>query len=460
MASAMRVISQGEYSSPGLSLLIVDDDRWMREACKAVAEKLGFVVATADGSVTALLHMASHPADVVLIDLRRPAPEGIQLLTRIKKLHAATEVLLVSLQGNDDPSAAAISNGAFACLRKPFHTEELQSLLEKVAGHLRARREEHWASEHHGSNHGSVVLIGQSPEMQKLLRMVSKVASSKHPVLILGESGTGKEKLARAIHAAGASPNHPFVAVDCASPDAALIDNQLFAGENIAGSTVFLDEVGALSMDLQAKLLRVLQNKEIRAGRTTPVSFQARLIASSRYDLEPALRQGTFRRDLYLRLNVVSLRLPPLRARREDIPLLANAILERLAGATGRGYSISHETMELLVSHEWPGNVAELESCIQRAAALSAAGVIQPRDLPPNLQPPATHETETQGAGDGLPAIIPLAELEKLTILNTLERLKGDKLTTARLLGIGKTTLYRKLREYGIAERWISNPAR
>jgi DNA-binding NtrC family response regulator len=384
----------------------------------------------------------------------------MQLLTRIKKLHPATEVLLVSLQGNDDPSSAALSNGAFACLRKPFHTEELQALLERVAGHLRTRREEHWASEQQGSNIGSVVLIGQSQEMQKLLRMVSKVASSRHPVLILGESGTGKEKLARAIHAAGASPNHPFIMVDCASPDAALIENQLFASESIIGSTVFLDEVTALSADLQAKLVRVLQQKEIRpAGRTTPVPFHARLIAASRYDLEPALRQGTLRRDLYLRLNVVSLRLPALRARREDIPLLANAILERLSGATGHAYSISPETMELLVSHDWPGNMAELESCIQRAAALSTSGVIQPRDLPPNLQPPAAQEPE-KPAGDGLPAIIPLAELEKLAILNTLERLKGDKLTTARLLGIGKTTLYRKLREYGIAERWISNPAR
>lgn len=457
MASAMRMVSQGEYSLPGFSLLIIDDDRWMREACKAVAEKLGFAVAAVDGAVTALLHLASQPSDVVLIDLRRPAPEGVQLLTRIKKLHPATEVLLVSLQGSDDPFAAALSNGAFGCLRKPFHTEELEALLEKVAGHLRNRREEHWVTEHYRNSNGSVVLIGQSPEMQKLLRMVSKVASSRHPVLILGENGTGKQKLARSIHAAGTSPHDAFVAVNCASQDMALIDTQLFAAENTSGSTVFLDEVTALPLELQAKLVRVLQGKEVRVGRTTPVPFPVRLIAASRYDLEPALRQGTFRRDLYLRLNVVSLRLPPLRARREDIPLLVTAILERLSGVTGRFYTVSPEAMEILVSHDWPGNVAELESCLQRAAALSTAGIVRPRDLPPNLQPAGAHEPET-AAGDGLPPIIPLAELEKLAILNTLERLKGDKLTTARLLGIGKTTLYRKLREYGIADRWISGP--
>lgn len=457
MASAMRIISQGELSSPGFSLLIVDDDRWMREACKAVAEKLGFAVATADGSVTALLHLASHPADVVLIDLRRPAPEGMQLLSRIKKLHPATEVLLVSFQGSDDPFSAALSNGAFGCLRKPFHTEELQALLERVAGHLRTRREEHWVTEHNRNRNGSVVLLGESPDMQKLLRMVSKVASSRHPIFILGESGTGKEKLARSIHSAGASANQPFIAIDCSSRDTALIDSQLFATENFNGSTVFLDEVTALSLELQAKLVRVLQRREIRpAGKTAP--FDVRLIAASRFDLEPALRQGTFRRDLYLRLNVVSLRLPPLRARREDIPLLVNAILERLSRGAGRAYSASPEAMQLLLSYQWPGNVAELESCLQRAVALSAADIVRPRDLPPNLQPSGPNQSDAE-PGDGLPAIIPLAELEKLTILNTLERLKGDKLTTARLLGIGKTTLYRKLREYGIADRWISNPA-
>jgi DNA-binding NtrC family response regulator len=457
MASAMRIASQGEYSSPGFSLLIVDDDPWMREACKAVAEKLGFAVAIADGSVTALLNMASQPSDVVLIDLRRPASEGLQLLTRIKRLHPATEVLLVSLQGSDDPFAAALSNGAFGCLRKPFHTEELKALLEKVAGHLRTRQEEHWVTEHYRNSNGSVVLIGQSPEMQKLLRMVPKVASSTHPVLILGESGTGKEKLARAIHSSGTSPQNAFLAVNCASPDTALIDTQLFASENV-GRTVFLDEVTALPLELQAKLVRVLQGKEFRlAGKPSPLPFQARLIAASRYELEPALRQGTFRRDLYLRLNVVSLRLPPLRARREDIPLLVAAILERLSGVTGRTYTVSTEAMEILLSHDWPGNVAELETCLQRAAALSTAGMVRPRDLPPNLQPTGVQAPEAESA-DGLPAIIPLAELEKLTILNTLERLNGDKLTTARLLGIGKTTLYRKLREYGIADRWISGP--
>lgn len=457
MASAMRAISQGEYSIPDFSLLIVDDDRWMREGCKAVAEKLGFTVAMADSSVAALLHLASRPADVVLIDVRRPALEGMQLLTRIKRLHPAAEVIMVSFHGKEDHFSAALSNGAFGCLRKPFHTEELKALLERVAGHLRARREENGGAEPYPDGNGSTALIGQSPEMQKLLRIVPKVGSSRHPVLILGEDGTGKEKLARSIHSAGGPPNRAFIVVNCASQDPALIESQLFAAENISGSTIFLDEVAAMPLDLQAKLVRALQRKEIRpAGKPAPVPFDVRVIAATRADLEAAVGQGSFRRDLYVRLNVVSLRLPPLRARREDIPLLVDAMLERLSAVAGRAYTLGPEAMELLLRHEWPGNVAELEACVQRAAGLTSTGVVRPGDVAACLQP----GSRSSGAepGDGLSGIIPLAELEKLTILNTLERLNGDKLATARLLGIGKTTLYRKLREYGIAERWISRP--
>jgi DNA-binding NtrC family response regulator len=456
MASAMRAVPQGEYSMPGFSLLIVDDDRWMREACKAVAEKLGFTVAICDSSVSALLHLASRPEEVVLINLRQPVSASLDLLTRIKRLHPEAEVILVAPREKTDPAPIAVGNGAFGCLRKPFHTEELRSLLERVAGHLRARREQNSASEHSRDGRLAAALIGRSSEIEKLLRMISKVGPSKHPVLIIGESGTGKEKVARAIHSIGASSNRDFVVVHCASPDPALIEQQLFLAEKRKIGTLFLDEVTAMPADLQAKLVQALQNRQLRpAEGAVSLPPDVRLIAAACHDLEVAVRQGMFRRDLYLRLNVVSLRVPPLRERTGDIPLIANHILEHLSALTGRSYSLSPEAAKLLMLHHWAGNVAELEGCLQRAAALSVGGVVQTRDLPAYLQPGATASPDST-----LPGIIPLAEMERLTILNTLERLNGDKLTTARLLGIGKTTLYRKLREYGIAERWISHPSK
>jgi DNA-binding NtrC family response regulator len=438
---------------PGFSLLIVDDDRWMREACKVVAEKLGFTVAIADSPVGALLHLAARPEEVVLINLRQPAEATLELLTRIKRLHPGAEVIVVSLHEKGDVVSTALSNGAFGCLRKPFDTGELKSLLEKVAGHLRTRRAQ---NDYHNGN-AAAALVGQSPEVQKLLRMVSKVASSRNPVLIVGESGTGKEKVARAIHSAGLSPNRPFVVVPCASPDPARIQGQLFSAENASGSTLFLDEVTAMPVNLQAKLVRALQGRQIRPEEnTTALAADVRLIAATRQDLELAVRQGTFRRDLYSRLNVVSLRVPALRERVDDIPAVAAHILEHISSFAGRNYTLSPEAIKLLVSHHWPGNISELEGCLQRATALSLGGVVQPGDLPAYLQPGAP---STAQHGPALPAIVPLAEIERLTILNTLERLNGDKMTTARLLGIGKTTLYRKLREYGISERWVSHPA-
>jgi len=454
MASAMRVVPQGEYSMPGFYLLIVDDDRWMREACKAVAEKLGFAVAVTDSAVSALLHLVSRPEEVVLINLRQSVAATLELVGRIKKLQPAAEIILVSPNDKSDPASAALSKGAFGCLRKPFQSQELMDLLERVAGHLRAQREENSGFAQYRDGKLAPALIGQSPEMEKLLRMISKVASSRHPLLIIGESGTGKEKAARAIHSAVKGANRAFIVVHCASLDPALIERQLFPTEKMNGITLFLDEVTAMPLELQAKLVRALQGRQLRtseSGATLPADV--RLIAAARQDPEIAVRQGTFRRDLYLRLNVVSLRIPPLRERTSDIPLVASYILEHLAGATGHSYSLSPEAVKLLASHHWPGNVAELEGCLQRAAALSVGGVVQPRDLPPYLHAGAVSGGEH---GSTLPAIIPLAEIERLTILNTLERLNGDKMATARLLGIGKTTLYRKLREYGIAERWIA----
>jgi two-component system response regulator HydG len=450
----MRAVSRQDHS---LSLLIVDDDSWMREACKSVAEKMGFAVQTADSAVGALMQLASFPANVVLLDLHQGESETLQLLARIKRLQPSAEMIVVGPQGRPETAVPALKSSAFEVLRKPFNTEDFKGVLERIGAYLRVRGES-GVDGGHANGNGFPSFVSQSPEMQKLLRIVSKIGSSRQPVLIVGESGTGKEKLARAIHAAGCTPGAAFIPVDCASPTPAAIESELFGLERPVGSTIFLDEVSELPLELQGKLVRALQDREIRVpGRNQPVRFDVRLIAATRVDLEPMSRVGTFRRDLYLRLNVVSLRLPPLRERREDIQLLVKHILGKLSAETGKSYSISDEAMRLLVLHEWPGNVTELEGSILRAVTLSSNPVLLPEDFPSHVH--SDSNGSLGGLSSKLTEIVSLAELEKKTILMTLELLNGDKMATARLLGIGKTTLYRKLREYGIADRWVARSA-
>jgi two-component system response regulator HydG len=307
--------------------------------------------------------------------------------------------------------------------------------------------------------------------MQKLYRIIAKVASSRHPVLIQGESGTGKEMVARAIHADGPFHDRPFVLVDCASPNPGLVESELFGYVKgtlastakpgvlamASGGTIFLDEIGELPLDLQAKLLRALQEREVYPpGSTKPVPIDVRVIAATNHDLDVAIQQGTFRRDLFFRLNVVGLRLPPLRERKEDIRLLVDHFLERISGTKDLRHTVSPEAMRLMFLYDWPGNVRELENCLERASAMSSGPVLNANDLPAHVRASSTLRV-TPGGKQG--RIVPLAEVEKQTILEALEQLNGDKLMTAKLLGIGKTTLYRKLKEYGIREQWVAAQA-
>ena len=326
------------------------------------------------------------------------------------------------------------------------------------------------------NNPGYAGMVGQSSEMEKLYRIIANVSSSRHPVLIQGESGTGKEMAARAIHLTGPFRDKPFLRLDCKSLSPMLIESELFgyvkdplAGAvrpkqgllSIAdGGTVFLDEIGELPSDLQTKVLRALQEKEIRpAGSAKTIPIDARIIASSSRELELAVQQGIFRRDLFCRLNVVGLRLPPLRERKDeqgnkdDVRLLADHFLERQARFTGIRHTISPEAITLLMAYGWPGNVRELQDCLERAISLSSGPVLQVCDLPSQIQS-ANRSCVTNKEGNG---ILALAQLEKQAILDALNQLNGDKLTTAKMLGIGKTTLYRKLKEYGITERWAAS---
>src|SRR5881394_4450923 len=299
------------------------------------------------------------------------------------------------------------------------------------------------------TNYGLGGIVGRSPEMEKLYRLIQKVAHSRYPVLIYGESGTGKELVARSIHFLGPHKDKPFIPVDCGSLVPTLIESELFGYVKGAftgaarpkegllaiaeGGTVFLDEVGELPVDLQAKMLRALQEKEIRpVGSTKLVPINVRILAATNRDLEHAVAHGAFRRDLYFRLNVLSLRIPPLRERRQDIPLLAGHILERLSQNSGRAHEISDDAMRALLAYDWPGNVRELENCLERCCAITSGAVIHVVDLPSAITgAPARLVAEAAES-----RILPLVDLEKQTILSAIAQLNGDKLMAARMLGI------------------------
>jgi two-component system response regulator HydG len=371
--------------------------------------------------------------------------------------------------------------GAGDYLTKPFALEELTKVLERTGHRLHIDVQSRLLRERLRTQQGMGGLVGRSPGMEKLYRILSKVAYSTHPVLILGESGTGKELVARSIHFNGPNATKPFVPVDCGSLAPTLIESELFGhvkgaftgadrnkeGLLVAadGGTVFLDEIGELPLDLQSKLLRALQEKEVRpVGATQSRPISARVLAATNRDLALMVEQGRFRKDLYFRLNVVNLRIPPLRDRREDIAPLAMHFLEQMEKNRDGTRNFSDTTLRVMADYDWPGNVRELENAVERACALSSGPLLHMGDLPTQLQnfrlqqgPPVQEMLEeepqfgevqdTQRRG-----IVSIAEMEKEAILGTIRQLQGDKLMAAKLLGIGKTTLYRKLKEYGITE--------
>jgi two-component system response regulator HydG len=459
--ASMPATSQMERAN-FLNLVIVDEERSVREACREVAQSLGFNAFVADSAEHAYRAVEIHAADVVLLDLKSPGVSGTDALHEIKLRRPDAVVVVITGYATVQSAVQAMKSGAYDYVTKPFSLEELRLLLERVAGHLKLKTENRMLREKIKSKQGFGSIVGRAPEMEKLYRIIAKAAQSSHPVLILGESGTGKELVARSIHFSGPFHDKPFIPVDCGSLVPTLIESELFGYVKGAftgaqqtkegllaiaeGGTVFLDEVAELPVDLQAKLLRAIQEKEIRpVGSTKRIAINVRILAATNRDLEQAVAQGTFRRDLYFRLNVLSLHIPPLRERRQDIPLLLEHFLERLNRGAIQNRILSDEALKVMLAYDWPGNVRELENCMERACALSTGPVIQTRDLPSSVT------SVPNGGGVGVrPAakIIPMAEVEKQTILNTITQLNGDKLLAARLLGIGKTTLYRKLKEY------------
>ena len=466
-----------------LHLLVVDDDASIRSACAEIGNRLGFLTRSADSIEGARLALAHSPVDLVLLDLKLPGGSGLTLLDHIHAHHAQTIVVVMTAFATVDSAVEAMRTGAGDYLTKPFTLEELTVTLERAAHRRTFDMESRLLRERLRTGVGMGNMVGRSPAMEKLYRILSKVAFSTHPVLILGESGTGKELVARSIHENGPRSNKPFICVDCSSLVPTLIESELFGhvkgaftGANRSkvgllasanGGTVFLDEIGELPLDLQTKLLRALQEKEVRpVGANHSVPIDARILAATNRDLIQMVETGRFRKDLFFRLNVVNLVIPPLRDRRADIPLLGAHILERLQRDNGRAYTFADDVLPLLMTYEWPGNVRELEHAIARACALSSGPILHLGDFPTQLQ---NHhldlqnlehrsynddniELDASGEPYTMSSVVTIAELEKQAILNTITQFKGDKLMAARLLGIGKTTLYRKLKEYGLGE--------
>ena len=462
---------------PGrLHVLIVDEDVAVRSACCEIAARRGFTPHAVENLATARSLLRGNSVDILLLDLKSPGAPGLELLEEVKMLHPEMAVIVMTAFATVNSAVEAMRTGADDYLTKPFALEELAAVLERAAERRTIDIASRQLRDKLRTEQGLGNIIGRSGEMEKLYRILSKVAQTSHPVLILGESGTGKELVARSIHANGPNAAKPFLPVDCGSLVPTLVESELFGyvkgaftGANRSkdgllasadGGTVFLDEIGELPLDLQAKLLRALQEKEIRpVGATHRIPIKVRILAATNRDLATMVEQGRFRKDLYYRLNVVSLRIPPLRDRREDIPLLAAHFLDRLKRNGGASRLLSDDALRTMMDYSWPGNVRELENAVERACALSSGLVLHIGDLPTQLQDfhvhahrtvpsPVASEPRLERTG----AVTPLAELERQAILDTLRQLKGDKLRAAKLLGIGKTTLYRKLKEYGLGE--------
>jgi DNA-binding NtrC family response regulator len=460
MAIAAGVESAKIQGQPMVAtVLIVDDEDSTRELCREVVEESGLRTRTASTTEKALEILEQFPVDVVITDLRVPQLGGLELLKRVRETYPQTAVMVLTQYGTIESAVEATRLGAADYVTKPFHVPELRTKLDRVVRSLEVDQENRVLREQLRTRPGFGGLIGVSQKMQRVYRMIEKVSQHNYPVLILGESGTGKELVAKSIHYMGARRNKPFVPVDCSALVPTLIESELFGYvkgaftgaahpkvglmEAAGDGTLFLDEIGDLPIDLQAKMLRALQEREIRpVGSTDRIPISIRVIAATHRDLEAAVRQGSFRQDLFFRLNVVQIKMPPLRERKSDVPLLVSAFLEKFSDESGRARTISEDAMARLMAYDWPGNVRELENAIERAIALGSGPILQVGDLPTNLH---------YMTGERLPQndeILPLDELERRAILRALRESGGDKLAAARLLGIGKTTLYRKLKQY------------
>ena len=440
-------------------LLVVDDEQSIRRLCMTIGNTLGYVCAEAESAEAALARVESDAPDLLLTDLKLPNMSGVDLLKQTKQLLPHTEVAIMTGHGSIESAVDAMKLGAYDYIEKPFRVEKMRLLLQRMAEKVRLVTENEFLRERVTTEENLDGIIGSSANIQDVLRMISRLKDTRTPVLISGESGTGKELAARAIHFRGAMAKTPFIAVDCGSLVPTLMESELFGYEKGAftgatkskaglfqaadGGTIFLDEIGELPQEMQAKLLRVLQEKEVRpVGGRTSYKTDCRIIAATNRKVEDALRDGKLREDLYYRISAVSVHLPPLRERREDILPLAVSFLKRYAAQANRDISsFSAEASDRLRAFDWPGNVRQLQNEVQRAVLLCEGKIVDGADL-------SITSAASESTGDT--SFTLLEGVERNTIVQMLKETGGNKLETAKRLGIGRQTLYNKIKAYGI----------
>ena len=446
-------------------ILVVDDEESHRIMLRAVLKEEGYEVSEASDGTEAVKAVEQEPFDLILMDIRMRTMDGIEALGEIRKISPLVPVLIMTAYASVKTAVEALKAGAFEYLTKPLDTDELKILIEKALEIYHLRAENVALKERLGDRFNFSKIIGRSPRMKEVFDTLSLVAPTDATVLILGESGTGKELVANSIHHNSPRASQSFIKVSCAALPETLLEGELFGHEKGAFTgaiarregrfqlahrgTIFLDEVGEMSVTTQTKLLRVLQEKEFEPlGSTRTVKADVRVIAASNKDLEREVKEGRFREDLFYRLNVVPVSLPPLRERKDDIPALAAHFFAIYRDKNRKELKdISGKAMDLLMRYDWPGNIRELENCIERAVILARGEIIAPADLPLPIQA-LSRDREIQGLN--LPSGISIQEVEKALILKTLEDTGGNRSRAAEILGINRRTLQNKLKEYGI----------
>ena len=445
-------------------VLTVDDEVGVRESFRQILKDECDVL-EATGGHAALAQLQSREVDLVLLDVRLGAETGLEILDRIKALEDSVEVILVTAVTDVRTAVEAIKRGAYDYVTKPFDVDEMLALVRRAIEKRALKREVLYLRSELATARGFDEIIGRHPEMVRIYERIAQVAETTATVLITGESGTGKELIARAIHHQGPRRDRPFVAVNLAAIPEPLLESELFGHERGAftgayqkklgkfelahGGSLFLDEVGTVRVDLQAKLLRALQEREIeRLGGVRTVKVDVRIIAATNVNLKQAIRDRTFREDLYYRLNVVPLTVPPLRERREDIPLLVDHFVQKYKREFGKAVrGISPGALPVLLDYDWPGNVRELENIIERSVALATGPVISLRDLPLDLALP---DTGARREEPGLSLKEARERFERQFILRVLESVDWNQSRAARLLGLHRNTLIARLAGWGL----------
>lgn len=439
-------------------ILVVDDEELQREMLGGFLQKEGFSVSLADSGETALKLCQDEFFEVALIDLKMPGMDGIELLSRLKEINPEIQVIVITAHGSIETAVEAMRKGAFHYVNKPVDLEELKVNVKKALENQKVLSENRFLKEQLEEKYKDLKIIGESKAIQEVLSTVARVAKTDSTVLIRGESGTGKELVARAIHALGDRASQRFISLSCAAIPETLLESELFGYEKGAFTgatrrkegrfeladegTLFLDEIGDLSLETQVKLLRVIETQEFeRLGGKETIKVNVRIISATNQDLEKKIKEKSFREDLYYRLNVVSIFIPPLRERKGDILPLVEHFVQKYNQKTGKKIQgITREAKDILLSYPWPGNIRELENAIERAIVLGRGEAIDKSDLAYL----SFQKTEQ------FPSDFSLKELEKSQILKVLEKTGGNLTQAAELLGIHRNTLRLKMKEYGI----------